>query len=41
MMFENLPCASKRIFWVQGSTHGFAPAEPNQTFSVKKGTWKK
>ena len=41
MMFESLPCASKRIFWVQGSTHGFAPAEPNQVFSVKKGIWKK
>ena len=40
LMFNALPCAKKRIHWVQGSTHGFAPAEPNQTYDIVFGDWK-
>lgn len=40
LMFNALPCERKRIHWVQGSTHGFAPAEPNQTYDIAFGEWK-
>lgn len=32
ILYNNLPCA-KKINWVQGSTHGYVPPEPNQCFS--------
>lgn len=40
LMFNALPCTRKRIRWVQGSTHGFVPAEPNQTYDLVFGDWK-
>lgn len=39
-LFRRLPCSAKRIHWVQGSTHGYVPPEPNQTFDVVMGEWK-
>ncbi len=32
-MYNNIPC-NKKIWWVQGSTHGYVPPEPNQSFWI-------
>ena len=38
ILFNNIPCA-KKINWVQGSTHGYVPPEPHQSFSVAGNGW--
>ena len=32
-MYNNIP-GNKKIWWVQGSTHGYVPPEPNQHFWI-------
>ncbi|MGN0847908.1 MAG: acetylxylan esterase [Kiritimatiellia bacterium] len=32
-MYNNIP-GNKKILWVQGSTHGYVPPEPNQSFVI-------
>ena len=39
-LFHRLPCANKRIRWMQGSTHGYVPPKPNQEFAIEVGEWK-
>lgn len=36
ILYNNLRC-SKKILWVQGSTHGFVPPEEHQQFSFESG----
>ncbi len=31
-MYNNIPGTNKKIWWVQGSTHGYVPPAPNQNF---------
>ncbi|MBQ7188472.1 MAG: acetylxylan esterase [Kiritimatiellae bacterium] len=38
ILYNVLPCA-KKIKWVQGSTHGFVPTQPNQQFELSDGKW--
>lgn len=35
ILYNNLPC-TKKISWVQGSTHGYVPSEKHQSFEVEK-----
>ena len=38
VLFNNIP-GPKKINWVQGSTHGYVPPEPHQSFSVTDNGW--
>ena len=38
ILFSNIP-GPKKITWVQGSTHGYVPVEPHQSFSVTANGW--
>ena len=37
ILFNNIP-GPKKITWVQGSTHGYVPPEPHQSFTVEGGS---
>ncbi len=34
-MYNNISGSNKKIFWVQGSTHGYVPPAPNQSFTIE------
>ncbi|MGN0852032.1 MAG: acetylxylan esterase [Kiritimatiellia bacterium] len=34
-MYNNIPGANKKILWVQGSTHGYVPPEPNVSYWIE------
>ncbi len=34
-MYNNIPGTNKKIWWVQGSTHGYVPPSPNENFWVQ------
>ena len=38
ILYNNIP-GPKKINWVQGSTHGYVPPEPHQTFSLTANGW--
>ena len=34
-MYNNVPGTNKKILWVQGSTHGYVPPEPNVSYWIE------
>ncbi len=34
-MYNNIPGTNKKIWWVQGSTHGYVPPKPNDNFWIE------